>query len=96
MSVLETERRYLANHRDELLRLYGDKFLVIKGEEVTGAFDTITEAIADSVSRYGLSNALIRQAAEAELEISVPALTLGILNANPERTNRRPGDDSGR
>ncbi len=82
MPALETERKYLDSHRDELLRQYGGKVLIISGEQVTGAFDTIEEALENSVAIHGLDSVLIRQAAEAQLEFSAPALTLGILNAN--------------
>ena len=96
MSMLEIERNYLDAHRDELLRAYGDKFLVIRGEQVTGAFDTLGEAIKGSVAKHGLESVLIRKPTEAQLEISVPALTLGLLNANSSCTDRGTGEDPGR
>ena len=96
MSMLEKEHNYLASHREELLKLYGGKYLVIKEEQVTGAFDTIDEALMDAVMKHGLDSVLIRRPTEAQMEISVPALTLGILNANPARTDRGSGEDTGR
>ena len=94
--VLETERKFLDSHRDKLLKAYGGKFLVISGEQVSGAFDTIDEALGASVAKHGLNNVLIRRPAEAQLEISIPALTLGLLNANPTRTDSGSGNESGR
>ena len=88
MHALETERKFLENNRDELLKQYGGKFLVIKGTQVTGAWDTIEQALRDSTEKHGLDSVLIRRPSEAQLEISVPALTLGILNANPTHTDR--------
>jgi hypothetical protein len=82
MLPLETERKYLASHKDELLRQYGGKVLVIHGEEVTGAFDTMEEALEGAVTQHGLSDVLIRRPSEPELEATAPALALGILNAN--------------
>ena len=81
--MLETERKYLESNRDALLREYGGKFVIIKGEQVGGAFDTIEEAIQGAVAKYGLSNVLIRRPGDAQIDLSAPALTLGILNANP-------------
>lgn len=80
--MLDTERKYLETHREELLRQYGGRFLVIKGEEVTGAYDTLNDALEGAALRHGLDNVLIRRPSDAQMEISVPALTLGILNAN--------------
>lgn len=82
MAALETERIYLNSHREELLRSYGDKFLIICGEDVTGAFDTIEQALAEAAARHGLRNVLIRRPSEAQLEFSAPALALGILGAD--------------
>ncbi len=86
MPALETERKYLDSHRDELLRQYGGKVLIISGEQVTGAFDTIEEALQGAVTKHGLKSVLIRQPSEAQIEVSAPALTLGILVANSPRS----------
>ena len=79
MQVLEKERKYLDLHKDALLKEYGGKYLVICGEEVSGAFDTIEEAMEAAGTKHGLSNVLIRRPSEAQIEFSAPALTLGIL-----------------
>jgi hypothetical protein len=81
--MLDTERKFLEENRDRLLKEYGGKFLVIKGEDVSGAFDTMEEALQGAVVQHGLENVLIRRPSEAQIELSAPALTLGILNANP-------------
>ncbi len=91
---LETERKYLDSHKDELLRQFGGKFLVISGEQVSGAFDTLEEALQGATEKHGLSDVLIRRPAEAEIEFSAPALTLGILNANPSQSSGRSGKDA--
>jgi len=83
MPPLEKERKYLQAHKDDLLKQYGGKILVISGEQVTGAFDTIEEALEGAVTQHGLDNVLIRRPSEAQIEFSAPALTLGILVANP-------------
>jgi hypothetical protein len=88
--ALETERKYLDSHRDELLQQYGGKVLVISGEQVTGAFDTIEEALRGAVTKHGLKSVLIRRPSEAQIEFSAPALALGILGANSPQSNNRP------
>ncbi len=80
--MLDTERKYLESNRDRLLKEYGGKILIIKGEQVTGAFDTIEEALQGAVMQHGLENVLIRRPSEAQIEFSAPALALGIINAN--------------
>lgn len=80
--MLDEELKFLESHRDELLRHYGGKYLVIRGGQVTGAFDTMEEALRGSAAKHGLSNVLIRRASEPQVEVSVPAPTLGILNAD--------------
>ena len=86
MPALEKERKYLDSHKDELLKRYGGKILVISGEQVTGAFDTMDEALQGAVTLHGLNNVLIRRPSEAQIEFSAPALVLGILNANPTQS----------
>jgi hypothetical protein len=80
--LLDVELRYLESHRDELLRQYGGKVLVISGEQVTGAFDTMEEALQGAVAQHGLNNVLIRRPTEAQIQFTAPALALGILSAN--------------
>ncbi|PYT51262.1 MAG: hypothetical protein DMG43_13965 [Acidobacteria bacterium] len=80
MAALETERKYLDSHRDELLAQYGDRFLVISGEQVTGAFDTLEQALEGAAVQHGLKSVLIRRPSEAQIEFSAPALTLEILS----------------
>lgn len=82
MTPLETERKFLDSHREQLVAKYGDKFLVIHGEQVTAASDTIEQALEQAASFHGLDNVLIRRATEAQIEFSAPALALGILSAH--------------
>jgi len=82
MANLETELKYLDSHKEELLLKYGGKVLVISGQEVLGAFDTIEDALKSAVTQRGLGNVLIRRPSEAQIEFTAPALTLGILHAN--------------
>ena len=87
MIMLEVEREFLTTHRDELLKQYGGKFLVIKGEEITGAYETMNEALQGAASKHGLDSVLIRRPADADQEVSVPALTLGIFSADFSHSN---------
>lgn|GEM_PF-2209031 len=88
MAPLETERKFIHSHRDQLLAQYGDKFLAIRGEQVIAATDTIEQALAEAASQHGLQNVLIRRPSEAQIEFSAPALSLGILSADSPFTVR--------
>jgi hypothetical protein len=92
MPNLEVERKYLDSHREQLIQQYGGKVLIISGEEVLGAFDTIEEALESAAIQRGLADVLIRRPSEAQIEFCAPALTLGILNADPPRSNTRTGE----
>jgi hypothetical protein len=96
MAALEKERKYLDSHKDALLKQYGGKILVISGEQVTGAFDTMEDALQGAVTQHGLNSVLIRRPSEAQIEFSAPALTLGILNADPTHTTGSTGKNTRR
>jgi len=94
--LLDIEMKYMETHRDELLKQYGGKVLVIRGEQVTGAFDTMEEALEGAVAQHGLTNVLIRRPSEAQIQLTAPALALGILSANPTQPNNSSRDNPGR
>lgn len=89
--MLDVELKYLESHKDELLRQYGGKVLVISGQQVTGAFDTMEEALEGAAAQHGLKNVLIRRPSEAQIEFTAPALALGILSANSPQSDGGPG-----
>jgi hypothetical protein len=91
--MLDEERRFLDSHRDELVKEYGEKFLVIRGEQVSGAFDTIEEALYAGFSKHGLTNILIRRPSEGPITLSAPAFTLGILSADTAHSANQTDDD---
>lgn len=94
--MLEVELTYLDTHKEELLRQYGGKVLVISGEQVTGAFDTMEEALHGAVAQHGLTSVLIRRPMEAQIQFSAPALTLGILSADNTHTDSTAREETGR
>lgn len=70
--MLETEITFLDSHREELLQQYGGKFLVIKGQQVTGAFDTVDEALRGTAAEHGLSSVLIGRPIDFQTEVFIP------------------------
>jgi hypothetical protein len=87
--MLDTERQYFEQHREELLQQFPGKFLVIKDQQVRGAFDTIADALTLGSRDFGTSSFLVRRTDQQPETISIPALTLGILSANTSHTIRR-------
>ena len=84
--MLEIERKYFSEHRAELLSRHSGKIVVIKDDQLVGAFNTIEEALAEGARRFGLTSFLVREvSATEEKEINIPALTLGLLRADSSR-----------
>lgn len=88
--MLDVERAYFESTRAELEARFPGRFVLIKDQEVIGAFNTIQEALTEGTRRFGLNSFLVRQVGVPVQGISVPALALGILRADPTLPNNRP------
>ena len=80
--MLEKERKYFETHRAEWLKQNPGNFVLVKGEELLGVFDTQQEALIEGARRFGIDGFLVRQVEESEQVVYIPALTLGILRAD--------------
>ena len=58
---LEREIRAYEARRDELERVHMGKFIVIHGEDLVGAWDTLDAAAEEAVRQFGRGPYLIRQ-----------------------------------
>lgn len=84
--MLEKERQYFDENKAKLIAAHSGKFVLVKDAELIGAFNTIEEAISEGARRFGLSSFLVRQVTpDPAPDINIPALNLGILNANSTR-----------
>jgi len=88
--MLEREIQYFDEHRDELLAKHRHQFVLIKGDRLLGAFQTMEEALSEATRRFGLDSYLVRQVEESQDPVNIPALTLGILGANTPHPVRGP------
>ena len=79
--VLEHERACYRAHQAEWAARYPGRFVVVKGEELVGTYETIELALAAGAAAFGLECFLVRKLGEEEQEIRVPALALGLLCA---------------
>ena len=85
-AMLEKERKFFDKNKAKLVAEHVGKFVLVKDSILIGVFNTIEEAISEGARRFGLQSFLVRQVNEAPTpEINIPALTLGILNANSTR-----------
>ena len=75
--LLETEKRFLTENRANLARKYGDRYLVIRRDEVYGAFETLEEAVTRGAERFGAGPFLAMSPTEGDVRASVPALAIG-------------------
>lgn len=87
ITMLETERKFFDEHKAEFVEKYLERFVLVKDDELIGVFNTIEEAISEGARQFGLSSFLVRQVSnELESEIYIPALSLGLLNADSTRS----------
>ena len=81
--LLAVETAYYDEHAEQLLLTYPNRFLLIFGDEVIGDYETRSEAVGEGVRRYGLGPFLVRRTGDKALELTAPALTLGLLQCRP-------------
>jgi len=62
--ALETELAYFNRKKDDFLREHAGKYLLIKGEELSGAFATEAQAYEAGLKQFGNQPFLIKRAAE--------------------------------
>lgn len=62
-----------------LLETHRNRFVLIKGDEVVGVFESDEAALRHAAARFGLGPYLVRRIHEERPIESAPAFTLGIL-----------------
>jgi hypothetical protein len=61
MAKLEREFNYYLKNQKALLEKFKHKYLVIKGEEVLGAYDSEIQAITETTKTYELGTFLVQK-----------------------------------
>jgi len=79
---LEIERKFFAQNRDQWRAAHPGKFVLVKGDQLIGTFNRPEDAIAEGARLFGTESFLVRSVDQSEDELYIPALALGILNAN--------------
>ena len=77
--ALGSEKKYLKANRDQFMREYPGKYLLIKGDQVFGAFETYEEGVKEGARTLGVGPFLVRSALQPEdaEAPSIPALSIG-------------------
>ena len=78
---LGTEKAFFTSQREALSRRYPGHHLLIKDEEVIGAYPTFDEAVDAGVAKFDSGPFLVQSADEPldETPGNIPALALGVL-----------------
>ena len=64
--ALEKEFEYYLAHQAELVEEFDGKFVVIKDDEVLGAYDSEIEAIEETMKEHELGTFLVQKCEEGE------------------------------
>ncbi len=75
---LETELRFFNAHRSELLRDAAGKFVLIKGEQLLGVFDSETIAIRHGYERLGNVPFLVKKVTEVDIPLNFTSFNIGV------------------
>lgn len=59
--ALDKEFQYYLTNRDELIKKYLGKYIIIKDETVVGVYDTEIEAYTNGMNKFSLGTFLIQQ-----------------------------------
>lgn len=60
MFMLEKEFQYYLDNQEELVKKYQDKYVVIKGEEIIGVYDSDEEAYFNTIKEHEEGTFLIQ------------------------------------
>ena len=67
--ILEKEYTFFLSKRQSMPPNNENKFVVIVGENIAGIYDTISEALSESVKKYTLGTFLIQKISSNENDI---------------------------
>ena len=64
--MLDKEFKYYLDHQDELVEKYNGKFIVIKGDEVIGEYDSEMDAYFETKKKHEVGTFLIQLCEEGD------------------------------
>lgn len=86
--LLTTERTFLKKNIEALAREYPGRYLLIKGENVHGAFETYELAVEAGIKLFGRGPFLARSVTDPDpAPVTIPVLAIGApLVSDAERS----------
>jgi hypothetical protein len=79
--ALEKELALYEKMKADLLKNHEGKFVLIRGDEFLGAFDSAENAYGEGVKRFGRESFLVKKVTTQEEVYRNQALNLGLINA---------------
>ena len=73
--------------KQELLKLCEGKFVIFKGSEFGGVYDSPASAYSAGIEKYGNDSFLIKPVLHEDRVEQFPALQLGVIHLNPNHRN---------
>jgi len=80
---LEVEIQFFEKSKAKLLADHEGKFVVIQGEHLLGAYDTVENAYNAGLQAFGDRQFLVRKVSSVEQNRTNLALLHGLINAHP-------------
>lgn len=77
--MLKDELDFFINNQDRLVKQYLGKTLVLKGQQVVGAYGTPLEAYLEAQEKYELGTFMIQQCQPGPEAYTVTISTLGLF-----------------
>ncbi len=77
-AVLDSELETYERHKEELLGSAEGKFVLIRGEEIAGVYETKADAIAQGYRKYGNVPFLVKQILKIETPQNFVSNLLGV------------------
>lgn len=78
---LEKELAFFAKLKMDLLKNHEGKFVLIRGEDLVGTYDSAENAYAEGVRRFGREPFLVKRVTAQEEVYRNQALSLGLVHA---------------
>jgi len=78
IAIVRSAERFVEEHRERLVQQHGDQFLVIRDDEVHGAYPSFDAAVRAGYAKFGEEPFLAMAATEEEEEVSPPASMLAM------------------
>lgn len=85
-NALQDERAFFDASLSDWMTKYPGRVVLVKGSSLVGVFDTEEQALTEGARLFQLQPFLIRRVVRNPQEITVPALTLGLLTTNANIT----------